>query len=388
MTQTILFGSLIDGEHDGAINQAWITIEEDKIISVDSSRPNGGDEFLDLSRYSVLPGFIDCHDHICLDPGDEIAQAQEPVAWLAVRGAAKARTIVESGVTTLRSAGEHERIDLSLKRAIDAGVIPGPRLLTSGIWICRTGGHGWFDEIEADGPWEIRKAIRDQVKHAADWIKIMVTGGISTPNSDPLISDYSKEEIYAAVDEAHRLGKKIAAHAHGGPGVDYLIEAGVDSIEHGFYLTEAQLQKIAMKGIYLCSTYGIIKAIIDEPGSPGFSREGCIRVQAGIFRMLTEAVREHVPIVVGTDGNHGKMATELDALIKAGYSHAQAIKALTSEAAKFLGMSNRIGSIKVGMQADLVVVDGDPLKDILAINEVKAVIKDGKFVLGGMDIPV
>ncbi|OGO11148.1 MAG: hypothetical protein A2030_08940 [Chloroflexi bacterium RBG_19FT_COMBO_50_10] len=380
MSQTLLCGTLIDGERDEPYHGVWLTIANGLIVSISDREPIERNEFLDLNRYTVLPGFIDCHDHVCLDPGDEIAQAQEPLGWLAVRGAARARTIVEAGVTTLRNAGEHERLDLSLKRAIETGMIPGPRLLTAGIWICRTGGHGWVDEIEADGPWEIRKAIRNEVKYGADWIKIMVTGGISTPNSDARMSDFTEEEIFAAVDEAHRLGKKIAAHAHGGAGVNSLIEAGVDSIEHGFYLTESQLHEMAKRGIYLCSTYGIIDAIINEPTSPDYSREGCIRVEKTIFQMLTKAIQENVLIVVGTDGNHGKMAVELDALIKSGYSHSQAIKALTSEAAEFLGMNEQIGSIKKGLKADLVAIDGDPLGDIYAIENIKLVMKNGNII--------
>ena len=223
--------------------------------------------------------------------------------------------------------------------------------MTSGIWICRTGGHGWIDEIEADGPWEIRKAIRNEVKRGIDWIKIMVTGGISTPNSDAMMSDFTEEEIITAVNEAHRLGKKIAAHAHGGSGVDILIHVGVDSIEHGFYLTQSQLHEMAQKRIYLCSTYGIIDAIINEPTSPDYSRQGCIQVAKTIYQMLSNAIRENVPIVVGTDGNHGKMAVELDALIKSGYTHTQAIKALTSEAARFLGLDKQIGSISEAFES-------------------------------------
>ncbi len=380
MRQTLLCGNLFDGEQDALQNDSWLTIENGRIEMVSSVKPGDASDFLDLSRYTVLPGFIDCHDHICLDPGDEIEQASEPLAWLAIRGAARARKIAESGVTTLRNAGEHERIDLSVKRAIDAGMIPGPRLLTAGIWICRTGGHGWFDEIQADGPWEIRKAIREEAKHGVDWIKIMVTGGITTPNTDPLISDFTNDEIVAAVDETHRLGKRIAAHAHGGPGVDYLIEAGVDSIEHGFYMDASQLKEMAKKRIYLCSTCGIIDAIINEPTSPEFSRQGSIKVREVISRMLTNAIRENVPIVVGTDGNHGKMAIELDALIKAGYTNSKALKALTSVAAAFLGMSDQVGSIKKGLSADLVVIDGDPMTDIFAIEKIKAVIYKGNFI--------
>jgi len=188
------------------------------------------------------------------------------------------------------------------------------------------------------------------------------------------------------VDEAHRLGKKIAAHAHGGPGVDHLIEAGVDSIEHGFYLTGSQLHEMAKKGIYLCSTYGIIAAIINEPTSPDYSREGCIKVGEIIHQMLAKAIQENVPIVVGTDGNHGKMAIELEALIKSGYSHSQAIKALTSVAAGILGMKDQIGCLKKGLKADLAVIDGDPLKDIYAIENIKIVIKDGKIIFRNISI--
>jgi len=386
MSQTIFCGTLFDGEHDEPLNKVWLTITNGLITSINNTQPTVGGEFLDLSRYTVLPGFIDCHDHVCLDPGNEIAQAQESLAWLAIRGAARVRTIVESGVTTLRNDGEHERLDLSLKRAINADMIPGPRLLTAGIWICRTGGSGWWDEKEVDGPWEIRKAIREEVKNGADWIKIMVTGDFTTPNSNPIMCDFTKEEIFVAVEEAHRLGKKISAHAHGGLGADYLIEAGVDSIEHGFYLTETQMREMTKKGIYLCSTYGIVGAILNEPQSPDYSLEGCEKYTQIIDLMLSKAIHENVRIVVGTDGNHGKMAIELDALIQSGYSHSQAIKALTSEAAKLLGLKDQIGSIREGLKADLVVVDGNPLKDIYAIENVRLVIKDGKYMFQNLPL--
>jgi len=380
MAQTIFCGKLIDGEHDEPFTGKWLTIEDGKIKSISDSQPSNGGEFLDLGKYTILPGFIDCHDHICLEPGNEVTQSKEPVAWLAIRGAARARLVIESGVTTVRNAGEHERMDVSLKRAINEGMVPGPRLITAGLWITRTGGHGWYDEIEADGPWAIRKAIREEVKLGADWIKIMATGDFTTLNSDPLMSEYTKEEMFTAVEEAHRLGKKIVAHAHGGAGVDYLIEAGVDSIEHGFYLTEAQMRAMAKKGIYLTSTYGIVDAILKEPDSPDYYIDGCDKYTQVIDTMLTKAIRENVPIVVGTDANHGKMAIELDALIRGGYSHSQAIKALTSEAANLLGMKDQIGSIKEGLIADLVAIDGDPLTDIYAIENVKLVFKDGKQI--------
>ena len=380
MLQNIKCGTLIDGEHDEPIHGAWLSIADGLITSVSDHKPSEPGENLDLSRYTILPGFIDCHDHICLDPGDEIAQAKESSAFLAVRGAARIRSIIEAGVTTLRNAGEHERLDMVLKRAVEAGLIQGPRLVTAGLWICRTGGHGWFDEKEVDGPWEIRKAIREEIKQGADWIKIMVTGGISTANSDAMMSDFTREEIFVAVEEAHRLGKRIAAHAHGGPGVDFLIEAGVDSIEHGFYMTESQLHDLVKKGITLCSTYGIIEAIISEPTSPEFSRQNCIKVQKNINQVLTMAFQENACIVVGTDGNHGKMAVELDALIRSGYSHMQALKALTSTAAKFLGLQNQVGILKEGLKADLAVIEGNPLKDIRAIEKIKLVMKEGKIV--------
>lgn len=381
MPKILFCGSLYDGIHNEPIKNSWITINNGAIESVQTSQPAVPGEILDLSKFTVLPGFIDSHDHVCLDPGDEIAQANEPLAWLAIRGAARVKKIIEAGVTTVRNAGEHERIDLSLKRAINAGLIPGPYLVTAGVWICRTGGHGWIDEREADGEWELRKAIREQVKFGTDWIKIMVTGGLSTPNSDPMMSDYTREEIFSAVDEAHRLGKKIAAHAHGGRGVDFLIEAGVDSIEHGFYLTKEQLKEMAKKRIYLCSTYGIIKAIIDEPSSPEYSRQGCIKVQANIFDVLTNAIQENVPVVVGTDGNHGKLAVELEALIKSGYNASQALKSITSQAANLLGMTDQIGSIEAGYKADLVAIEGDPFNDIYAIENIKMVIREGKVLL-------
>jgi len=379
MPKSIRCKTLIDGQNDSPIRDVWITIDEESILSVGTQKPEDTEIAFDLGDFTVLPGYIDCHDHLSLDPGDEIAQAQEPIPWLALRGAARGRQIIEAGITTLRSAGEHARLDVDWKRVFDSGMLPGPRLIRSGVWICRTGGHGWWDSIEADGPWEIRKAVREEVKHNADWIKIMITGGMSTPNSDPNMSDYMEEEVIAAVDEAHRLGRKIATHAHGGIGCDYAIDAGIDSIEHGAYLTRDQLRKMAEKGTFLVVTYGIADHAAYAPGHPEWSQTKTRKAMDSLNAMIAAAIEEGVSIAVGADGLHGQPAIEAAALVKNGYSEFQAIKALTAEGARLLGRDD-LGKVIPGAAADLVAVDGDPLADISALANVKLVIKAGKVI--------
>jgi imidazolonepropionase-like amidohydrolase len=189
-----------------------------------------------------------------LDLGDEHAQALEHDFRNVLRGVRNARRVLSAGITTLRSVGEKKHLEAHLRDAISEGWIPGPRMVICGQFIMRTGGHCWYLGVEADGPDGLRQAVREQIKNGADFIKLMVTGGSSTPGSIPTQSDYTDEEIQAAIEEAHRLGRPVAAHIGGGSGAKAAIEAGIDSIEHGVYLTDEDLSKMADKGIVLCAT--------------------------------------------------------------------------------------------------------------------------------------
>lgn len=378
MSNVIRCETLIDGVSDSPMRDAWVVVEAGTITEVASSQPDGVDVLFDLKGLTVLPGYIDCHDHLSLDVGDEVAQAQESTAWIALRGAAYAKEILEAGITTLRSASEHDRLDLIWKRVFDDGFLPGPRIVGAGNCICRTGGHGWYDGVEADGPWAIRKAVREEVKHNVDFIKVMITGGFATPNSDPRMAEYTREEIAAIVDEAHRLGRKIAVHAYGGPAIDDAIEAGIDSIEHGVYLTPEQLQKMAEKDIFLVISYSILCAI-DAPDVPDFFQVKARTARKNLDSVIATAIQYGVPLAVGGDCNHAQPALELQGLIKNGYTEMQAIKALTSEAARLLGREE-LGKIRRGAKADLVAVAGDPLSNIEDISNVRLVLKGGEVM--------
>ncbi len=335
------------------------------------------DVVVDWTDYMVLPGLIDCHDHLGIDLGDERAQSYDHDAVITLRAVRNARHLLRSGITTLRDVGESRHLDVYWKRAISEGVVEGPRLLIAGEFIMRTGGHGWYGGLEADGEVAVRKAVREQVKWQSDLVKIMITGGVSTEGSSPTMSDYTREEIAAAVDEAHRLGRRIAAHVHGGDGATWAIEAGVDSIEHGVFLTREQLQMMAEKGTFLVVTYGVMKYAAESPGVPAYYREKAAAACQAYMDTLRAARECGVPVAIGGDTYHGDPTAEVQALLGAGYTLKQALAAATLEGARLCGISDLVGSIEVGKMCDLVAFRRE---DVFAgdLRQVRGVVKAGK----------
>jgi len=338
------------------------------------------DHIIDFQDLTVMPGLIDCHDHLGLDVGDEKAQCSEQSDYIAIKGVRVAKQLINAGITTLRDVGEKDFIDVSWRRAIQEGVIDGPRMLISGQPIVRTGGHGWFLGIEIDGVSEALKAVRRQLKSGVDLVKIMIGGGMTTENSSPLNPELTREEVNAVVNEAHRAGKKVAAHVHGGDGADLAIEAGVDSIEHGVYLTREQLRRMAEKNIFLVVTYGVLNAIIMEERAPQFAKDKILKVKDNYNTVIEQAKKEGVNIAVGGDTYHAKTFEELKALVESGISPMHAIRCATINGARLCGIDSVTGTIEVGKDADIIAVQGNPLQDISAIANVKYVIKQGKVV--------
>jgi imidazolonepropionase-like amidohydrolase len=271
-----------------------------------------------------------------------------------------------------------------LKRAIEEGLIPGPRVLNSGRLIVRTGGHAWFIGHQADGPDALRAAVRAEVLAGSDLIKIMVTGGVSTRGSDVLAPEFTDEETEALIDEAHRRGRKVAAHAHGGPGVASAVRAGVDSIEHGVFLTAEDIQLMVEHGTYLVITAGVFDEIIHGENVPAFMKEKVKDAQDGFLKMLADTKGTGLKIAVGTDENHGKLWYEMQTLNKVGYTPMEALLAGTKNAAELCGLADRLGTVEVDKVADLIAVQGDPLADLACLQKVHLVMKAGKveFVNG------
>jgi imidazolonepropionase-like amidohydrolase len=273
--------------------------------------------------------------------------------------------------------GEKNYMDVHWREAITAGWIPGPRLIICGKFIMRTGGHCWYLGTEADGPDALRRAVREQLKNGADFIKIMITGGSSTAGSVPTHSDYTDQEIQVAIEEAHRCGLPVAAHVHGGSGARAAIEAGVDSIEHGVYLSEEDLILMAKRKTVLCATYGVYTAASQLENVPDFMKESCSQAADHYLNTLGMAHKHGVKVVFGGDTYHADPASEFKGLIKAGFSPEEALQAGTINGAELLGLEDSIGKIEPGKLADLVALRGNPLDNPDALGDVFSVMKEG-----------
>lgn len=363
-------------EIDGAV----IAIDEaGKISALLDAVPEGG-ETVDWSSHVVIPGMIDAHDHLSIDLGDEEAQSKESTTTHVLRSVRNAKRILNAGITTVRDVGARDYIDVDLRDAIARGELEGPRLVVSGQFITRTGGHAWYFGDEVDGPDEVRKAVRKQAKHRVDLIKMMVTGGMGTPNSDPTTPGFSKAEIAAGIEEAHALGYKVAAHIHGGPAGRWAIESGLDTLEHGIYCTEDDLRAMVDHGTYLVVTYGLIDEALRAPHVPDFFKAKAQNAKASYDSVLRKAVDLGVKIAVGGDTYHADMPDELRALVKAGMTPLEAIQAATRNGAEACGILSETGTIEVGKDADLVALGADPRDDIGAVGDVRGVMKQGSIV--------
>jgi imidazolonepropionase-like amidohydrolase len=312
----------------------------------------------------------------------------ESDATTALRAAVHAKKTLESGVTTVRDMGGKNYIDLALRDAIAGGMIPGPRMLASGRPVVMTGGHGWPMAREADGPDEVRKAVREQLKAGADVIKLMATGGVMTPGVEPGSPQLTLEELKAGVEEAGKAGRRTASHAQGTTGIKNAVLAGITSIEHGIFLTDEVIELMLERGTYLVPTlvapYWIVKKG-RAAGIPDYAvkkSEDVIEAHLASFR---KALAAGVKIAFGTDAGtpfneHGANTFELELMVENGMSPMQALEAGTRVSAELLGIADKVGTLEPGKLADVVVVAGNPLDDIKAVREVRLVIKEGRIV--------
>ena len=350
---------------------------------------------ISLAGRTLLPGFIDCHVHLCLDGSpDPVASAiGEPLTLTVVKAAQSAQRTLMAGVTSVRDMGGKDGIDLGLRQAIVSGLIKGPRMLVSGQLICMTGGHGWQMGREANGPDEVRRAAREQIKAGVDIVKLMATGGVMTPGVEPGSEQLTEEELRAGIQEAHKAGKKTATHAMGTQGILNALRAGIDSIEHGVYLNEVCVSLMVEHRVPLVPTISALYYILSsgvEAGVPAFAVEKTLRVKPFHLESIRLAREAGVRIAAGTDAGtpfnlHGQNLGELKRLVELGYSPTQAIESGTRVASQVLGMEKELGTIEEGKLADLVVVEGNPLEDIDLLQSEKAILlvmKGGDIVKG------
>lgn len=342
---------------------------------------------IDAGRSTIMPGMINLHAHLDSDCGPEflafITMLDEQTSVLLAADSAR-RTLL-AGVTTVRDLGNKFAAAIAVRDAIVRGWIPGPRIVAAGKLVCMTGGHGWFLGHESDGPNEMRKAVRLNLKRGADCIKVIATGGVLSPGVEVGSSQLDEDELAVAVAEAHKAGRRVAAHAIGNAGIKNALRAGVDTIEHGCYLDDEALRLFQKTG----ATY------VPTLCAPHFLQENLDKLPAYVVRKTTEvyeshresfkrALKRNIPIVTGTDAgtpfnHHAAFAVELELMVKLGMSAEHALRAATSGAAEALGLSSEVGTLSEGKSADLIAVDGDPRKDIRALARVRGVMTRGNW---------
>lgn len=389
-------GRLIDVRSGNVINNALILVEDEKITAVGPQLAiPAGAQVIDLSNMTLLPGLIDCHTHVLLQPEDE--RGAPPVitksqAFRTVQGVAAARKDLEAGFTTMRDLDSEGAgfADVAIRDGINRGIIPGPRLLVSTLALTITGGHmnntGLNPDLQIPDPAALtdsREAmvaeVRRQVKYGADWIKLYATGTLRhvDPNTLEPLSQVSLDDVRAVVSEAARWHRDVAAHAYGGDGAKNAIRGGVRSIEHGMLMDDEAIDLLIKYGTYWCPTLSVYL-----PETPEDNTEMRRRIVAHHKEVFQKAMQRNVKIVFGTDVGafeHGTSAREFKLMVDYGMKPIDAIRAATVRAAELLRMENRIGAIEPGKYADLIAVEGNPLDDIGVLGNVRFVMKAGQI---------
>jgi imidazolonepropionase-like amidohydrolase len=395
-------GKVLDVRTGRYVSDQIIWIEDGKIKAIGkaadiSKQVPAVTKTIDLSNATLLPGLIDCHTHLTMSPemlGPRGFHTSYPRS--ALLGARNARVTLEAGFTTVRNVGASGYADIALRDAINAGDVPGPRMLASGTPLSITGGHGdenflapqfhYSDDGVADGVDAVTAKVRQNIKYGADLIKFMATGGVLSEGDNPALEQYSPEEMKAIIDTAHGLGRKVAAHAHGALGIKNAVLAGVDSIEHGSYINDEDIALMKQRGTYLVPTVFLEDWLFANYQRLGFTASMTEKMNTVLpiaRQNLSHAFKEGVKVAFGTDAAvypHGMNAGEFGAMVKMGLPPLLAIQAATVNAADLLGWSDRVGTIEPGKFADLVAVDGDPVADVTILEHVRFVMKGGEVI--------
>jgi len=388
-------GHLLDVKTGKLQDDQTLVIVGDLIQSIaTSAQVQAGltDMVVDLGGLTVLPGLIDVHTHLTMDTNfDPYHELTMTDAKEAITGVVNARTTLMAGFTTVRNVGAGGYTDVDLRDAINSGQVPGPHMLVSGPALSITGGHCDENLLPiryhvtgngvADGISAVQHQVRQNIKYGADLIKICATGGVLSKGDDPQASQYTLEELRAIVADAHRLGRKVAAHAHGAQGVLWASEAGVDSIEHGSYINDEGIAEMKKNGTYLVPTLYLEDWMLEKGNLPAFYHQKMQDIIGVAKGNIKRAMQAGVRIALGTDAAvypHGLNAHELDVYVnQMGMSPLAALQSATVNAADLMGLSAKTGSLEAGKWADMIAVDKSPLDDVRVLQNVKFVMKAG-----------
>ncbi len=372
---------VIDGMGNPPIDRGAVLVEGERILRVGREEEFKGEaniHALDCGDQTLLPGLIDCHNHLSLDPRLEnyLYRMADPVPALTLRACETMKIDLRSGVTTSRCLGDKGFLDAECKKAVSEGRIEGPRLLIATRGIRAFHGHG-FVGYPFGGVEQIRTAVRENISAGADLIKIYITGTLRGPRGVP--SYFSIEEIQTAVDEAHRVGIPVATHCIGGVGLEWALETGIDTIEHGYFLTDREIDLLAKSDSWLVMTPSIFFTDARVQTLPTGLIDGHLRQRDEVGQRMKAAIKAGVKFAVGTDGMHGGLAQEIQYLVDFGATPIQALMAATCHAARVCGLEESIGTLEPGKCTDIIGVKGNPADDIGALKRVKTVISCGRI---------
>jgi imidazolonepropionase-like amidohydrolase len=382
--------TLLDGSGSAASSDAAIVIEDGRIVAIERAgaarRDSADTRFIDGGALTMIPGMINMHAHLDSMCGADFLTAALLAVEVqsALQATHNAMRTLQAGVTTVRDLGNPFGVAIAVRDAIERGLVPGPRVLAAGKIVCMTGGHCWFIGREADGPHEMRKAVRENLKAGADCIKVIATGGVLSPGVEVGHAQLDLDELQVAVREAHRAGRRVAAHAIGADGIKNALRAGADTIEHGCYLDEESIRLFKSGHAVYVPTLSAphwLREHADE--LPAYAARKTNEVYAAHRESFSEALKAGVRIAAGTDAGtpfnrHEAFAHELRLMTQLGMGAEDALLCATSRAAEALGLAGECGRLAPGLSADIVLVDGDPRSDIGALERVRMVFARGR----------